>query len=590
MDKGFIMKNTQWTTFASLYSHIKSLPNNSNFLNHLVAKQWENCSTTEFIQKVRYLTLAFEKRDWQGKQIALVIAPSTHWITIDYALILSGAVCVPLFTNISSKNLRFQIHDADIHTIFVENEQQIKLLKEINPTLKCINISDPKVLKSLIIEGKVIDEQSPLKFKEILEKIHPDDTITIVYTSGTSGLPKGVELTHTNLISQVIDTEIKYKFNAKTDKALSFLPLAHIFERMVMHFYLSTGMSVYYADDVKNVGDLLRDVKPTLMTVVPRLLEKVYFKMYTKAMQGSFIKRIIVNYAFYRANTKEPTHIPLWIDKKLDSLVYSKLRDSLGGNLRMMISGGAALSSELYRFFWNIGIVPYQGYGLTEASPVICANAPNENQVGTCGKHFVHTEVKLNLDGELLARGPGIMKGYHNNPKATQETIDKDGWLHTGDLATIDNNGYISITSRKKELAKTSTGEYISLEYMEQELKKSGWFEHLLIIGDKRPFVVTLLVLDESKLQKHIEKEQYKSRDEAIKSKELKRVIQRIINKLNKKLNHWEKIRDFYIIRRVLTIENGELTPSMKLSRINVEKNFKNEIAKLYIGHIINKM
>ena len=581
------MRRAKLTTFATLYTHIKELPENLTFLNHIDSNEWKTYSKTDFINIVHYLTLAFEAEGWRGKQIALVIAPSAHWIMIDYALMLSGAVSVPLFTNISTRNLRFQINDSDIHTAFVESEKQTELLKEIDNSLTCIDIHNSRAYRKFIEKGKTIEKASPLKFQEILGKVIPNDTISIVYTSGTSGLPKGVELSHFNLISQILDTGAKYKFDANRDKALSFLPLAHIFERMVMHFYLSTGMSIYYADDVQNVGKLLREVKPTIMTVVPRLLEKVYFKMYNKAMEGNLIKQAIVKLAFYRANHKDPTTSQTWLENKLDKLVYSKLRTSLGGNLRMMISGGAALSSELYRFFWNIGIPPYQGYGLTEASPVICANAPNENKVGTCGKHFIHTEVKLSEEKELLARGPGIMKGYHNNPKATKESIDEQGWLHTGDLASIDNEGYITITGRKKELAKTSTGEYISLEYMEQELKKSGWFEHLLIIGDKRPFVVALLALDETQLQAYTAKNKFKNREEALESKALKKRIQGFITKLNKQLNHWERIRYFHLIKRALTIENGELTPSMKLSRVNVEKHFKNEIMQMYVGHIL---
>jgi len=581
------MRRAKLTTFATLYTHIKELPENLTFLNHIDSNEWKTYSKTDFINIVHYLTLAFEAEGWRGKQIALVIAPSAHWIMIDYALMLSGAVSVPLFTNISTRNLRFQINDSDIHTAFVESKKQTELLKEIDNSLTCIDIHNSRAYREFIEKGKTIEKASPLKFQEILGKVIPNDTISIVYTSGTSGLPKGVELSHFNLISQILDTGAKYKFDANRDKALSFLPLAHIFERMVMHFYLSTGMSIYYADDVQNVGKLLREVKPTIMTVVPRLLEKVYFKMYNKAMEGNLIKQAIVKLAFYRANHKDPTTSQTWLENKLDKLVYSKLRTSLGGNLRMMISGGAALSSELYRFFWNIGIPPYQGYGLTEASPVICANAPNENKVGTCGKHFIHTEVKLSEEKELLARGPGIMKGYHNNPKATKESIDEQGWLHTGDLASIDNEGYITITGRKKELAKTSTGEYISLEYMEQELKKSGWFEHLLIIGDKRPFVVALLALDETQLQAYTAKNKFKNREEALESKALKKRIQGFITKLNKQLNHWERIRYFHLIKRALTIENGELTPSMKLSRVNVEKHFKNEIMQMYVGHIL---
>ncbi len=577
-------------TFAALYSYLWELPENNTFLNHLESEKWRSCSKTEFLETVRYLTLAFEAKGWRGKQIALVISPSIYWLMIDYALMLSGAVSVPLFTNISTRNLRFEIEDADIHTAFTQTDEQTQIIYEADNTIECIDVDatceNCLSIESLSLEGREIEKKSPEKFTLLLSKIEPDDLVTIVYTSGTSGLPKGVELTHYNLISQIIDTDLKYKFDSKRDIALSFLPLAHIFERMVMHFYLSTGMRIYFADDVKNVGNLLREIHPTIMTVVPRLLEKVYFKMHTKAMEGTIFKKLIVMSAFYRANHKDPTTPNNILDHLLDKLVYSKLRTSLGGSLRMMISGGAPLSDDLYRFFLNIGIPTYQGYGLTEASPVICANAPGENRVGTCGQHFVRTEVKIKDDGELLAKGPGIMKGYHNNEKSTKKTIDNKGWLHTGDLATIDDEGYITITGRKKDLAKTSTGEYISVNYIEQLLSVSGWFDQVLIIGNNRPFVVALLMLDEAIMNEYTTKNNFLNIEEAINSKRFTKEINMLISKINKKLNHWEKIRAFHLVTQTLTIEDGALTPSMKLSRKRVQKRFKDEIEHMYKDHV----
>jgi len=577
-------------SFAALYNHIKDLPANDTFVNHIEATQWKVFTKDDFLKTVRYLTLAFEDEGWRGRQIAIAISPSAYWIMIDYALMLSGAVSVPLFTNISAKNLRFQIDDADLHTVFTQTEEQERIIQEVDKTITCIDIDstdpDRRSLASFIRAGKNIDNNSPEKFDEILSRINPDDLLTIVYTSGTTGLPKGVELTHFNLISQLTDTALTYECDPATDKSLSLLPLAHIFERMVMHFYLSTGMSIYFADDVKNVGNLLREVHPTIMTVVPRLLEKICFKMYQKAMQENPVKKLIVRLAFHRSHHKEPESPNTWLDNLLDTLVYCKLRASLGGKIRLMISGGAPLSNDLYRFFLNIGIPLYQGYGLTESSPVICANAPGENKVGTCGKHFLHTEVKINESGELLARGPGIMKGYHNNPTATRQMIDSDGWLHSGDLASIDDEGYITITGRIKDLAKTSTGEYISTEYIEHLLMMSGWFDHVLIVGNNRPFVVALLMTDEAAVKEFAKKYGFRTTEEAVQSERFHKIIKQLIARIDKKLNHWEKIRDFQLITDKLSIANGELTPSMKLTRELVEERFKVEIENMYRGHI----
>jgi long-chain acyl-CoA synthetase len=577
-------------SFAALYNHIKDLPANDTFVNHIEATQWKVFTKDDFLKTVRYLTLAFEDEGWRGRQIAIAISPSAYWIMIDYALMLSGAVSVPLFTNISAKNLRFQIDDADLHTVFTQTEEQERIIQEVDKTITCIDIDstdpDRRSLASFIRAGKNIDNNSPEKFDEILSRINPDDLLTIVYTSGTTGLPKGVELTHFNLISQLTDTALTYECDPATDKSLSLLPLAHIFERMVMHFYLSTGMSIYFADDVKNVGNLLREVHPTIMTVVPRLLEKICFKMYQKAMQENPVKKLIVRLAFHRSHHKEPESPNTWLDNLLDKLVYCKLRASLGGKIRLMISGGAPLANDLYRFFLNIGIPLYQGYGLTESSPVICANAPGENKVGTCGKHFLHTEVKINEGGELLARGPGIMKGYHNNPTATRQMIDSDGWLHSGDLASIDDEDYITITGRIKDLAKTSTGEYISTEYIEHLLMVSGWFDHVLIVGNSRPFVVALLMTDEASVKEFAKKYGFSTTEEAVQSERFHKIIKQLIARIDKKLNHWGKIRDFQLITDKLSIANGELTPSMKLARELVEERFKVEIENMYRGHI----
>ena len=581
-------KNIQ--TFADLYTYIKTLPENTAFLNHRESNHWKTFSKTEFLTAVRYLTLAFDAEGWRGRQIALTLSSSAYWLMIDYALMLSGAVSVPLFTNISTRNLEFQIDDADLHTVFTETEDQKRIILGADSTITCIDVdsTDPNQtsLDAFISAGQEIDQKSPSRFDDILSTITPDDLVTIVYTSGTSGLPKGVELSHYNLISQISDTSLKYQLDAKTDSSLSLLPLAHIFERMVMHFYLSSGISVYFVDDVHNVGNLLRSVQPTVMTVVPRLLEKICFKMHKKAMQGNPFKRFIAMSAFTNAQQKDPYRPKSWRDKLLDKLVYQKLRDSLGGKLRMLISGGAPLADDLYRFFLNIGIPLYQGYGLTESSPVICANAPGENKPGTCGKQYAHTEVKIDQDGELFARGPGIMKGYHNNQKGTGEAIDKEGWLRTGDLATMDDEQYITITGRCKELSKTSTGEYISTHYIEHLLMISGWFDHVLIVGNNRPFVVTLLMTDKTAVDEFAKNHGFADREEAVQSAQFQKVIKQLITGIDKKLNHWEKIRDFHLITETLSIENGDLTPSMKLARDHVEDRFQDEIKKMYRGHI----
>lgn len=581
--------HNQFIHFGELYRYLEEQPSKEDFLHHRVKGGYKNFSKEEFLSTVRYLALVFYQKGWKGKQIAVAITSSPYWLMLDYALMLCGAVSVPLFTNLSSKNLHYQILDATIQAAFIENKEQENMIHRASENVEIIYLGEHAsgyhTFSEFVSQGKKIDEAEPSVFGTFIYQITPDDIATIVYTSGTSGIPKGVELTHRNLISQIHATAKNYHIYKERDIAFSFLPLAHIFERMVMHFYLSRELSVYFADDVKNVGVLLKEVNPTVMTVVPRLLEKVFFKMKLKAMEGNFIKKGLGRLAFYRATRKDPFAKDSFLDAILAKLVYRKLRAALGSRTPMLISGGAALSDMLYRFYLNIGIPIYQGYGQTESSPVICANTPQYNKIGTCGKAFPGVEVKISKEGELLAKGANIMHGYHNDAKATNEAIDSDGWLHTGDLASMDDEGYISITGRKNELFKTSTGEYVSSVYIEQELVSNGWFEHALVVGEGKPYVVALLFVEHGFLGR-LATQMNSTPRKALESEMFKMMTEKFIAKINTKLNHWEKVRYFTVISDQLKIEEGQLTPSMKLAKKHLMEQYSEEIAKMYKDHI----
>ena len=581
--------NSQFTHFGELYRYLENQPPREDFLHHRLTDGYKNISKKEFLLTVRYLALAFHQHGWEGKQIAIAISSSPYWLMLDYALMIAGAVSVPLFTNISSKNLYYEILDANIHTVFIEGKEQENIIHSVGKDVVTVYMSDDVsgylTFSKFVEEGKKIDEEASSIFDTLIYQIKEEDLATIVYTSGTSGRPKGVELTHRNLISQIHATAKNYTFDKEDDVAFSFLPLAHIFERTVMHFYLSQELTVYFADDVKNVGVLLKKVNPTVMTVVPRLLEKVFFKMKLKAMDGGFIKKGLVTLAFYRATTKDPFADKSFLDTTLDKLVYTKLRVALGIRMRMMISGGAALSDMLYKFYLNIGVPLYQGYGQTESSPVICANTPKDNKIGTCGKAYPGVEVKISEEGELLARGENVMRGYHQDVEATKEVIDSEGWLYTGDLASIDDEGFVTITGRKRELFKTSTGEYVSSVHIEQKLAANGWFEHALIVGDSKPFVVALLFVEPDFLGRMAVKMKI-TPIKVLESQKLHDMTQNFIKKLNLKLNHWERVRDFRLIGDTLSIENGELTPSMKLAKKQLLERYSIEIEEMYKGHV----
>jgi long-chain acyl-CoA synthetase len=581
--------NSHFTHFGELYRYLENQPPKEDFLYHRLPQGYKKFSKEEFLLTVRYLALAFRKHGWQEKQVGIAVSSSPYWLMLDYALMIAGAVPVPLFTNISSKNLHYQILDANIETVFIESKEQEKIIHRVGRSVETIYLADHvagyHVFSEYVTEGRTIDEEEPSIFGTLIYQIKPTNLATIVYTSGTSGRPKGVELTHSNLISQIHATAKNYVFYKESDIAFSFLPLAHIFERMVMHFYLSQELSVYFADDVKNVGVLLKEVNPTVMTVVPRLLEKVFFKMKLKAMDGNIIKQSLVRLAFHRATTKDPYAKTCFVDTLLDKLVYTKLRAALGSRMRMMISGGAALPDMLYNFYLNIGVPLYQGYGQTETSPVITANTPEHNKIGTCGRTFPLVEVKLSPIDELLVKGPNVMKGYHNNPEATAKTIDADGWLHTGDLASIDEEGYITITGRTKELLKTSTGEYVSAVYIEQKLTSNGWFEHSLVVGDAKPYVVALLFIEHDFLGRLATKMR-STPLKVLSSKKFKEMTDKYIKKINKKLNHWEKVRAYRVIADELSIEEGHLTPSMKLAKTHLMEIYAKEIEEMYEGHV----
>ena len=578
----------KFTHFGELYRHLELGAAKADFLHHKTDAGWKSYSKETFLQSIRYLTLSFYEEGWKGKHVAIAVSPSAHWLMLDYALMLCGAVSVPLFTNISSKNLHFEFLNANMHTAFIEEETQKRLIDEVEGNIEVIYrdaVNGHRSITELIDKGRQIDKQHPTRFRELLSGIHAEDVATIVYTSGTSGIPKGVELTHANLISQIHAAAQNYHFDKDVDIAFSFLPLAHIFERMVMHLYLSRELTVYFADDVKNVGVLLKEVNPTVMTVVPRLLEKVFFKMKLKALEGNIIKKALVNYAFHRAVTKDPYAPKGIVDKVLDAIVYKKLRLALGTRMRMMISGGAALPDALYKFYLNIGTPIYQGYGQTETSPVIASNTPKDNKIGTVGKPFPHVEVMLSPEHELLVKGPNVMRGYHNNTRATEKVIDKSGWLHTGDLASIDDDKFISIIGRTKELLKTSTGEYVTAVYIEQKLTSNGWFEQALVVGDAKPYVTALLFIEHEFLGR-LATSMNTTPLKALESDKFKAMTAKFIAKLNKKLNHWEKVREYRVIADELSIENGDLTPSMKLAKNHMMEVYAEEIEEMYAGHV----
>jgi long-chain acyl-CoA synthetase len=565
------MKN--FSTLAQLAAYQAANFNNPKALNF----GEKSISNQDFLDQAFYFACGLKEIGLEEKQsFAIVYNSSPTWLIVDFAAMLAGAVTVPIFHNISSQNLEFEIKDSDIKFVFSDK-------KEIFNNLNDIKIIDEDSLKELIILGQKAVKEKKYNLENLISKIKPEDLATIIYTSGSTGTPKGVELTHHNLVSQIKATSEVFPLDKNNDIALSFLPLAHIFERMVMMFYISQGISIYFCDDVKNLGELLKQIRPTLMTSVPRMLEKVFAKIKDGAEQKNGLAKFLALSAINKALKKDVISKKNICDKFFDYLVYKKFRLALGGRMRMIICGGAALSLDMEKFYRNIGVEIFCGYGLTETSPVIAVNHAKAYRFATVGQAFPGVKVKIADDSELLVSGSGVMKGYHNNPIKTAETFAQE-WFKTGDLAKIDEDGFIKIIGRKKELFKTANGKYVAPTPIEQKLiQELGFLIGAIIIAEGRKFTSCILFPDFEILEKFKKKMNSSlSNEDFLQSNLLQKFVFDKIAKINQKLDHWQQIQKFHIALEAISIESGEITPSMKLKRNVLEEKYKKVIDSFY--------
>lgn len=560
--------------------------NNPRLLNFKENGEWRSFSNQEFLEKSFYFACGLREIGLQKNQaVAIFSYQNPIWLIADYGTILAGGVSVPIFHDIAQDNLVYQLKDADAHYIFSDNKNVLQI-KDFLPKIISYNFDAENGIgfEALILLGKQAAEKKKYDLNIFAKEARPQDLATIIYTSGSTGRPKGVELTHANLVSQIKATAKVFPLDHASDKALSFLPLAHIFERMVMSFYITQGIQIYFCDNIKNIGDLLKEVQPTLMTVVPRVLEKVFAKIKDGVDSAKFIKKILGRLALERALKKDVEQIK-FIDQIFDCLVYKKFREALGKKMKMIICGGAPLSEDMERFYSNIKIKLYCGYGLTESSPVLAVNHVAAYKFGTIGKAFPSVELGLAQDGELVARGPNIMRGYRNDSDKTAATII-DGWFYTGDLAQIDEQGFVKIIGRKKELFKTANGKYVRPIPLEQKLvQELGFLLGAIIIAEGRKFVSVLLFPDFDLLKKHKAKFNFNGGDvEFLESQILQDAVKSALERLNAGFDHAEQIQKFAIIATQISIATGEITPSMKLKRSVLENKFKDVIEKFYIN------
>lgn len=577
------------TTTGEVLEQLKKLPPNPKAFVSYTDKGWIPLSSHEFQEEVKYLALGLAKLGVKkGDRVGLMALPSARWTVADFAIMTLGAVSVPLFANISEDNFLFQIKQSEISTIFIGGEEQWKRcheFKELFKHLLSLEYEYPPLgslaYAEFLSQGKAYEKEHPGLFEKALRELSPDDLATIIYTSGSTGVPKGVEHTHRSMTA-LLSTTI-FDWQRETDKYLSFLPLAHVFARSLNMILASWGVSIYYFNDVKNLGIAFEQVKPTLMIVVPRLLEKLYAKMEKKIGGLSGLKGMLAQWAFRLAH-KKSTHFTSQLFHPLAELIlYKKLRQSMGGALRVAISGGAPLNPSLYEFFLNLGVPLYEGWGLTETCPVT-VNRVGKTKVGTVGLPIEKMSVKISPLGELLVKGEMMMRGYYKAPDLTREAFDSEGWLLTGDKGTIDAEGFVKIEGRLKELVKTSTGEMIAPVPIEQALCQHPLIDLAVVIAQNRKSASCLLVPDyeELKTWKKAHGLAQLEDQEVLKHVLFKKDIEEAITQINERLNHWEKIRDYRFVPHPFTIEGGELTPSMKVRRGFVENKYKELIESIY--------
>jgi long-chain acyl-CoA synthetase len=439
--------------------------------------------------------------------------------------------------------------------------------------------------------GADLRSREPELLDSLIDSSKPDDIATLIYTSGTTGEPKGVELTHANIISNVIDSAEKYSFS-EADVPLSVLPLCHIFERTAMYLYICNGMAVHYAESIDKAPDNLKEVRPTIFVGVPRIFEKVYARARLQASQSGGIKTKIFDWAIdvakrYAMHLENGEKVPSLLALKhrvADALIYKRLRAFFGGRLRACITGGAALSDDIYLIFTGAGITIMQGYGLTETSPVITSNNPSAHKLGTVGKPIRNVNVRIAADGEIEVSGPGVMVGYYNKPEATREAFTEDGWFRTGDIGEIDEEGFLRITDRKKELFKTSGGKYIAPSPIEQMVRASKFVSQVVLVGDRRKFPAALIVPNFDMLASYA---RHKGLDlhtpkEFCSDPRIIDLIERQVAGLTGSLGQYEKVKKIALIENEMTVDGGELTPTLKVRRRIVDEKYKDLIDRMY--------
>ncbi len=573
--------------------------NKEDALNYRADGKWHNIPAATFVERVKNITLGLAALGVRpGDRIALLSENRPDWSIADLAILSLGAINVPIYTTQALDQVEYILSDSGARALFISSR---RLYKHVQPVLAKHSLEhliffDPEdvdrgiSLSTLEQNGRELDQERPGAFEAYLQAVRPDDLATIIYTSGTTGEPKGVMLTHNNFMSNVVSIAKGLPIGP-TDVALSVLPLSHIFERDGFYVFCYCGVSVYYAASFDQVGENLREVAPTVMTAVPRLFEKVYHRIIKKGMaekgykKSIFMRSLAVGQRYGELKDKRRFISPqLRIKQNLASkLVFSKWREGVGGRLRYFVSGGAPLSPTLSYSFLAAGIPILQGYGATETC-IVSANRPGNNHVGSVGIPFEGIEIKIAEDGEILVRGPNVMRGYYGQPEATAAVL-KDGWFYTGDVGHLEKNGQLFITDRKKDLFKLSNGKYVAPQLIESLLKESEFVSQVVVVGTGRKQPVALIVPEwESLKQALAESGEKASNDHVALSKDPAaiKIVQRDVARLTAELADYERIRRVALLPNEFTIDGGELTPTLKVKRKVIDDRYGDLIEELY--------
>ncbi len=540
----------------------------------------------------------------KGDKVVLLSENRYEWAFCDFAILTNGAVTVPIYPTLLAPHIKFITNNSDAKVVIVSNAHQFNKIKEIEgelPQVEKFVIIDPEgvthdkliTLAEMQKQGEQHLQKTPDFIEKSVAQIEPGDLATIIYTSGTTGEPKGVMLTHSNFLSNIEGSLRAITIDA-SDTFLSFLPLSHVFERMVGHFLANyVGATVAYAESIDTVPENLLEVRPTLMASVPRFFEKVYARVMESLEAGSAFKKKLFLWAIgvgkealqYKMKGQPvPGGMFRFKYNLANKLVFSKLRERVGGRIKFFVSGGAPLSKEIGEFFSSANLLILEGYGLTETSPVITVNRLNKFKFGTVGLPLDNVEVKIAEDGEILTRGPHVMQGYYKNEAATKEAIDEEGWFHTGDIGVFDDDGFLAITDRKKNIIVTAGGKNVAPQPIENLLITSQYIEQAVVIGDKRKFCSALIVPNLDVLKKFAAERgiQFQSTQELFNHPDVQKLYQQEIDAVSKDLARYERIKKFTLIEEPFTIESGELTPTLKVKRRIVEERYKDVIDKMY--------